>query len=73
MKGALVLVDLLDPAGELVCGLRPVVVFHRDDKHGFDFLGAEAACSQKRARTQKTGGRRQMHFYFLQAVIREPA
>ena len=34
-----VLVDLLDAAGELVRGLRPVVVFHRDDEDGFDFLG----------------------------------
>jgi hypothetical protein len=34
-----ILINLLDTADELVCGLSPVVVLHRDHEHCFDFGG----------------------------------
>jgi hypothetical protein len=34
------LINLLNPAGELVGGLSPIMVLHGDDKNGLDFLRA---------------------------------
>jgi hypothetical protein len=47
--------DLLDPAGELVGWLRPVVILHRDYEDSLDIVGASAKaahCTQKGKRPQ---------------------
>src|SRR5580704_1528688 len=43
--GVGILINLLDPAGELVGGLGPVVILHRDHEYRFDVfsIGIEAA------------------------------
>src|SRR5260370_38669257 len=41
-----VLIDLLDPSRELVRGLRPVVVLHRNHENRLDLLAARATVAQ---------------------------
>ena len=41
-----ILIDLLDPAGELVRGLGPVVIFHCDHEDCFDLLCTGVHTSQ---------------------------
>jgi len=41
-RGVRILINLLNCAGELVGRLSPVVVLHRDHKHGLNFLGLRA-------------------------------
>ena len=48
-------INLLYAAGELVRGLRPVVILHRNDEDGLDLLGvrAKSTRNRKRADAQK--------------------
>src|ERR1039457_1465803 len=53
-RGVGILINLLDPAGELVGGLRPVMVLHGDHEYRLDVIGvgSEAAqCTEKCERT----------------------
>jgi hypothetical protein len=50
------LIDLLDPAGELVCRLRPVVILHRDHEDGSDVGGLDrGAAHDQRSREREPG------------------
>src|SRR5215510_2352635 len=63
-RGARVLEDLLDPAGELVRGLRPVVVFYRDDENRLDLLRIDvgaAQTSEKGERAERAGPSHMRH------------
>src|SRR5262245_13585305 len=51
-----ILINLLDPASELVGWLRPVVILHSDDEYGFDFLGAGAQAAEYSHEGDRTKG-----------------
>ena len=66
-----ILKNLLNSARELVGGLGPVVVFHRNHEDGLDLLCvcAEVACGKECERAEKPGESKRIHFLSLHEVI----
>src|SRR5665213_2878785 len=49
-----ILINLLDPAGELVGGLRPVMILHGDYEYRLDVIGVGSEAAERTEECERT-------------------